>query len=137
MSEQRSLPFPLRDRLWSALDWVAHALYVPTMLGRRTARARWHHHLHLIPAALLDVVCSAFDRRIGWRLDETWADLRPQCIDRLMRSATIVTERPMPHQCVQIGGMGIIKATCWCGRDVAPRNALSRSVSPDPDKKEG
>ena len=45
------------NRAWRILDWVAHLLYVPTMLGRRYARARWCHTIHLIPQPLLAAIC--------------------------------------------------------------------------------
>lgn len=46
-------------------DSLAHFLYCPTMLGRRAARARWHHRLHLIPGFLLAKACDAYDRSLG------------------------------------------------------------------------
>lgn len=47
------------------LDGLAHVLYCPTMFGRRHARARWHHRIHLIPAAVLNRVCDSYDRSLG------------------------------------------------------------------------
>jgi hypothetical protein len=37
------------------------------MAGRRHARARWHHRIHLLPAAVLDRVCDRYDR---WLLQD-------------------------------------------------------------------
>lgn len=56
----------------SRLDGVAHFLYCPTMLGRRCARAQWHHHIHLIPAGLLSRVCDHYDRALGVTEDEMY-----------------------------------------------------------------
>ena len=39
------------------VDAAAHFLYCPTMLGRRSARARWHHNIHLLPGWALECVC--------------------------------------------------------------------------------
>ena len=39
------------------VDNLAHFLYCPTMLGRRHARASWHHNIHLIPGFVLERVC--------------------------------------------------------------------------------
>lgn len=55
----------MRHRLITALDHVAHFLYCPTMLGRRSARARRHHRLHLIPGRWLAAACDAYDRSLG------------------------------------------------------------------------
>ncbi|MUN41404.1 hypothetical protein [Actinomadura litoris] len=52
-------------RRWRRLDAIAHALYCPTMLGRRATRARWHHNIHLIPGALLDEICRRADTADG------------------------------------------------------------------------
>jgi hypothetical protein len=46
---------------WYRLDGLAHFLYQPTALGRRTHTARWHHHVHLIPRSLLAAVCVRYD----------------------------------------------------------------------------
>lgn len=51
--------------LWPKVDTTAHFLYCPTMWGRRCARARWHHHLHLIPHRLLGWVCDRYDEWLG------------------------------------------------------------------------
>ncbi|MFC9973543.1 hypothetical protein ACFVH6_21880 [Spirillospora sp. NPDC127200] len=48
--------------MWRTADTVAHLLYCPTMLGRRAARARWHHNIHLIPGRLLAWICVHADR---------------------------------------------------------------------------
>lgn len=53
-----------------AVDWVAHLLHAPTMLGRRHARHRWHHRIHLIPGSWLGPVCDRYDRRLGVDEDE-------------------------------------------------------------------
>lgn len=47
------------------LDGIAHVLYCPTMLGRRHARTRWHHRIHLIPGAVLNYMCDRYDRSLG------------------------------------------------------------------------
>jgi hypothetical protein len=47
--------------MWSTLDSLAHLLYAPTMMGRRCARARWHHRIHLIPGPVLAWVCDRYD----------------------------------------------------------------------------
>lgn len=57
-------------RVIQAADSAAHFLYEPTMFGRRVARARWHHHLHLIPGWLLKVVCDRFEAAIWAEFDE-------------------------------------------------------------------
>jgi hypothetical protein len=54
----------------AAVDWVAHFLYCPLMFGRRSARYRWWHRIHLIPGGLLSVACGAYDRRLGASEDE-------------------------------------------------------------------
>ncbi len=46
------------------VDTVAHVLYCPTALGGCCERARWHHRLHLIPGALLEWVCTRYDRML-------------------------------------------------------------------------
>jgi len=40
------------------LDDLAHFLYCPTMLGRRSARYKPHHRIHLIPGRWLEKVCE-------------------------------------------------------------------------------
>jgi hypothetical protein len=35
------------------------------MLGRRSARAHWHHRIHLIPGFLLERVCDRYDLALG------------------------------------------------------------------------
>ena len=57
-------------RFWQALDTTAHVLYCPSMAGRRTARARWHHRLHLIPGWVLSPVCDRYDLSLGVTRDE-------------------------------------------------------------------
>jgi hypothetical protein len=52
------------------LDWTAHFLYCPTMGGRRHARARWHHRVHLIPGRVLRRACDRYDRELGVADDE-------------------------------------------------------------------
>lgn len=49
--------------LLGRLDAVAHFLYAPT-LRSRAARARWHHHIHLIPGRLLQAVCDRYEQRL-------------------------------------------------------------------------
>jgi hypothetical protein len=51
----------MRDQFWQAIDSAAHFLYCPAMLGKRSAVARWYHGIHLIPGALLAVVCDRSD----------------------------------------------------------------------------
>ena len=46
---------------WRVIDTVAHALYCPTMHGKRCVRAHWHHRIHLIPGRLLRPVCDRLD----------------------------------------------------------------------------
>lgn len=55
--------------MWKIIDAVAHVLYCPTMLGRRSARTRWHHRVHLIPGRLVGWVCDRYDLEFG--LDTT------------------------------------------------------------------
>lgn len=50
---------------WQIADAAAHFLYCPTMLGRRAARARWHHRVHLVPGALLEWICSRYDQAVS------------------------------------------------------------------------
>lgn len=50
---------------WQWVDAAAHFLYCPTMLGRDSARTRWHHRIHLIPGRLLAWVCDRYDRSLG------------------------------------------------------------------------
>jgi hypothetical protein len=57
---------------WAVADSVAHFLYCPTMLGRRSARARWHHSIHLIPGRLLGWVCDRYDLSLGLTRDELY-----------------------------------------------------------------
>jgi hypothetical protein len=47
------------------LDDVAHFLYCPAMLGRRAARARWYHNIHLIPGSWLGWVCDRYEARLS------------------------------------------------------------------------
>lgn len=51
-----------------ALDWLAHLLYEPALLGRRSAAVPdWRvplHSVHLIPEAWLLRVCNAYDRSL-------------------------------------------------------------------------
>jgi hypothetical protein len=54
----------MRGRLLGWADALAHALYCPTMLGRRIVRARWHHRIHLIPGQLLVVACDRYERSV-------------------------------------------------------------------------
>lgn len=60
----------MRLKLFSALDWLAHLLYAPTMLGHRSGRTRWHHRIHLIPDRVLGWVCNRFDLWLGVTPDE-------------------------------------------------------------------
>lgn len=46
------------------LDTMAHFLYAPTLRGK-AARARWHHHIHLIPGWLLAWICDRYERALG------------------------------------------------------------------------
>jgi hypothetical protein len=50
---------------WERLDNVAHFLYCPGMLGRRCARTRPWHRIHLIPGRLLGWVCYRYDLSLG------------------------------------------------------------------------
>jgi hypothetical protein len=43
-------------------DQLAHLAYCPTMVNRRAARFRWHHRIHLISGALLELVCTSHER---------------------------------------------------------------------------
>jgi hypothetical protein len=52
-------------RLWQAADSAAHFLYCPGMGARRSARARWHHRVHLIPGCLLRLACGRLDGAAG------------------------------------------------------------------------
>ncbi|MCQ1575339.1 hypothetical protein [Streptomyces parvus] len=51
-----------------ALDWFAHLLYEPALLGRRSAAVPdWRvplHSVHLIPESWLLRVCNAYDRSL-------------------------------------------------------------------------
>ena len=68
----------MRIRFWPAVDAVAHFLYVPTMGGRRSARTRWHHRIHLIPGALLSLICDAYEARLSEvEFDEMWRSGEP------------------------------------------------------------
>ena len=78
------------------IDAVAHFLYCPTMLGKRVARGRWHHRIHLIPGWLLARVCDAHDRSLG----VTRSEMR-------RRSMTC----PAGHMTIT----GLDGWTCWCG----------------------
>lgn len=60
----------MKLRLFMALDGLAHMLYAPTMLGRRSGRTRWHHRVHLIPGRLLGWVCDRYDLWLGVAPDE-------------------------------------------------------------------
>lgn len=48
----------MRRRLWRTVDAVAHFLYSPAMLGRRAARYRRLHDVHLIPGSWLAWTCA-------------------------------------------------------------------------------
>lgn len=52
-------------KILAVADHIAHVLHCPTMLGRRSARARWHHRIHLIPGVFLAAICDRYDRRLG------------------------------------------------------------------------
>jgi hypothetical protein len=41
---------------------VVHFLYVPTMMPGAEP-LRWHHHVHLIPGAVLERSCEKYDLR--------------------------------------------------------------------------
>ncbi|MDW4900650.1 hypothetical protein RB625_19765 [Streptomyces californicus] len=49
------------------IDWLAHLLYEPALLGRGSARVpNWRrplHSIHLIPSGWLARACAAYDRR--------------------------------------------------------------------------
>lgn len=47
------------------LDTLAHALYCPTLAGKRCARTRWHRRIHLIPGRLLALACHLRDGQAG------------------------------------------------------------------------
>ncbi|MFI2354633.1 hypothetical protein ACH5AG_08095 [Streptomyces anulatus] len=51
-----------------ALDWFAHLLYEPALLGRRSAAVPDCrvplHSVHLIPESWLLRVCNAYDRSL-------------------------------------------------------------------------
>lgn len=63
-------PYITLITMWRTLDTLAHLLYVPTMLGRRGMRARWHHHIHLIPGPVLAWVFDRYDLWLGVTPDE-------------------------------------------------------------------
>lgn len=48
-------------QFWQVADSAAHFLYCPGMGARRSARARWHHRVHLIPGFLLRLACNRLD----------------------------------------------------------------------------
>lgn len=52
-------------RRMRVLDWLAHQLYEPALLGRRARAVRheWAHKIHLIPGAWLEWVCSQVDHQ--------------------------------------------------------------------------
>ena len=52
-------------RFWKIADDVAHAVYCPGMAGRRAARARWYHRIHLMPGRALGLVCDRYDLALG------------------------------------------------------------------------
>lgn len=54
------------------VDWLAHMLYEPALLGRRAGAVRlpWAHRVHLIPGRWLEWVCDRYDRRLGVGEDE-------------------------------------------------------------------
>lgn len=54
-----------RGLMLRGLDWVAHLLHTPTMLGRGAARARWHHRIHLVPYAVIRPVCDRYEQNLG------------------------------------------------------------------------
>lgn len=52
-------------RVARLLDHAGHLLYAPAAGGNLAVRERWYHHVHLIPGALLGVVCDRYDRALG------------------------------------------------------------------------
>jgi hypothetical protein len=105
-------------KFYLRLDAVAHFLYCPTMLGRRCARARWHHNIHLIPGWLLAKACN--------RCDDFWDDEPVEkllaAFDALPKGKTVV---PVGFRCQHVTmttGGGIFKGrpTVWCGCKMTP-----------------
>lgn len=73
---------------WYIADALGHWLYTPTMLGKRSARARWHHRIHLIPGWLSRWACNRYDLSLGM----TWGEVNGVSAtqdgpSRLMRAA--------------------------------------------------
>lgn len=60
----------MRFRFWRAVDSAAHVIYCPGMAGRRVARARWWHRIHLMPGWLLEFVCDQLDLACGMSREE-------------------------------------------------------------------
>ncbi|MFB9880962.1 hypothetical protein ACFFMN_23675 [Planobispora siamensis] len=51
----------MKGTFWAVVDAVAHVLYCPAMWGRRCARYRRTHDVHLIPGRWLAWVCARRD----------------------------------------------------------------------------
>lgn len=128
----------LKFRAFHALDAVAHFLHCPTMLGRRSARYRWHHNIHLIPGFALAWICDRYelamgvtpeelrrDRQDAADADEAMADPSPRIpMDSILAR---YAERPLPsgYACPH-GSIGISSnatlsnATCGHGCTMQP-----------------
>lgn len=69
-AQARPLEQAVKARTWGWADRAAHFLYCPGMCGKGIARARWHHHIHLIPGSLLYFICDRYDLALGVAEDE-------------------------------------------------------------------
>jgi hypothetical protein len=99
---------------WGRLDAVAHFLYAPTMLGRRCARARWHHRLHLIPGRLLRAVCAAYEAELA-RI--------PAGIPGTVLACT------EGHMSLSVSGVALPGGQCYCGRRLVPGTATASTAT--------
>lgn len=129
-------------RMWWWLDSVAHFLYCPGMLGRRMARARWYHRIHLIPGFVLAWVCDRFEARLlansdDWTDDPTMTLAETKHIlERLIIPGSGVAiapkelptargSEPIGFRCDHVsmaagGGVRLVSVSAYCGCEMTP-----------------
>lgn len=94
--------------IWRWLDAVAHRLYRP---GRRCARVRWWHAVHLIPGSWLAWVCDRHEAQL----------LRSLAAGEVQWDG-VTAPRTRIWRCdhASISGTGLVgRPTVWCGCEMA------------------
>lgn len=97
----------MRAGLWRVVDWLAHLLHQPAMLGRRSCRDTRLGRVRLIPGSWLRWVCDRYDLAFGVTRQE-------------LRGESPVGFR-CPHASITTGGTAtLITALAWCGCVMTP-----------------